>query len=105
MDGKFEGDIITKSDQVGENGQVSGKVKARDITVAGLIKGEVEASGKLELVPTAVVEGEAKMSLLVGEEGAVFQGNCQQIPKDQKDRGKALRIDTPKIQASPVPEK
>jgi cytoskeletal protein CcmA (bactofilin family) len=105
VDGRFEGDIITKSDLVvGEDGQVHGKVKARDITVAGLIKGELEATGKLELVPTAVVEGEAKMSLLVVEEGAVFQGHCQQIPKDQKDRGKALRIDTPKIPAPPVPE-
>ena len=105
VDGRFEGDIITKSDLVvGEDGQVHGKVKARDITVAGLIKGGLEATGKLELVPTAVVEGEAKMSLLVVEEGAVFQGHCQQIPKDQKDRGKALRIDTPKIPAPPVPE-
>ena len=105
VDGRFEGDIITKSDLVvGENGEVHGKVKAKDITVAGLIKGELEATGKLELVPTAVVEGEAKMSLLVVEEGAVFQGHCQQIPKDQKDRGKALRIDTPKTPAQPVPE-
>ena len=105
VDGKFEGDIITKSDLVvGESGQVHGKIKARNITVAGLIKGELEASGKLELVPTAVVEGEAKMSLLVVEEGAVFQGNCQQIPKDQRDRGKTLRIDTPKAPEPTVSE-
>ena len=96
VDGKFEGDIITKSDLVvGESGQVHGKIKARNITVAGLIKGELEATGKLELVPTAVVEGEAKMSLLVVEEGAVFQGNCQQFSKDSKEKGKFLPIGTP----------
>lgn len=106
VDGKFEGDIITKSDLVvGENGQVQGKIKAKNITVAGLIKGELEATGKLELAPNATVEGEAKMSLLVVEEGAVFQGNCQQLPKDQKERGKALRIDTPKIPAPPAGDK
>ncbi len=94
VDGKFEGDIITKSDLVvGENGVVIGKIKARNITVAGVIKGELEATGKLELIPTANVQGEAKMSLLVVEEGAVFQGNCQQLPKDQK--GKPLKIETP----------
>ena len=88
------GDIITKSDLVvGENGVVIGKIKARNITVAGVIKGELEATGKLELIPTANVQGEAKMSLLVVEEGAVFQGNCQQLPKDQK--GKPLKIETP----------
>lgn len=102
VDGKFEGDIITKSDLVvGENGEVIGKIKARNITVAGIIKGELEASGKLELIPTATVQGEAKMSLLVVEEGAVFQGNCQQLPKDQK--GKPLKIETPPIE--PIPNK
>ncbi len=106
VDGRFEGDIITKSDLVvGESGQVHGKVKARNVTVAGLIKGDLEVSGKLELVPTAVVEGEARMSLLVVEEGAVFQGNCQQTPKDQKNQGKTLRIDTPKIPAPSGGEK
>jgi len=95
VDGKFEGDIITKSDLVvGENGEVEGKVKAKNITVAGILKGELEATGKLELIPTATVQGEVKMSLLVVEEGAVFQGNCQQLPKDQK--GKPLKIETPK---------
>lgn len=99
VDGKFEGEITTKGDLVvGESGQVKGKIKAQNITVAGKIDGEVEATGKLELVPTANVQGEARMTLLVVEEGAIFQGNCQQITKDQKERGKFLHIDTPKEQ-------
>ncbi|HHT48116.1 MAG TPA: polymer-forming cytoskeletal protein [Firmicutes bacterium] len=96
IDGKFEGEIITKGDLViGESGQVQGKIKAENITIAGKVQGEVEASGKLELVPTGNLQGEAKMTLLVVEEGAVFQGNCQQFSKDRKERGKFLQIETP----------
>lgn len=96
IDGKFEGEIITKGDLViGETGQVHGKIKAENITIAGTVQGEVEAAGKLELVPTGTLQGEAKMTLLVVEEGAVFQGNCQQFSKDRKEKGKFLAIETP----------
>lgn len=97
IDGKYEGEISTKGDLViGEDGQVIGKIKAQDITIAGKVEGEVEAAGKLELVPTANLQGETRMMLLVVEEGAIFRGNCQQFTKDQKEKGKFLQIDTPK---------
>jgi len=80
---------------IGESGVVQGKIKAENITIAGKVQGEVEANGKLELVPTGNLQGEAKMALLVVEEGAVFQGNCQQFSKDSKEKGKFLPIGTP----------
>ncbi|NLW59761.1 MAG: polymer-forming cytoskeletal protein [Firmicutes bacterium] len=96
IDGKFEGEIVTKGDLViGESGAVQGKIKAENIIIAGKVQGEVEAAGKLELVPTGNLQGEAKMALLVVEEGAVFQGNCQQYSKDSKEKGKFLPIGTP----------
>ena len=99
VDGKFEGEITTKGDLViGETGRVQGKIKAQNIIIAGEVKGEVEATGKLELVPTGNLQGEARMTLLVVEEGAVFQGNCQQIMKDQKEKTRFLQIETPKEQ-------
>jgi cytoskeletal protein CcmA (bactofilin family) len=99
VDGKFEGEITTKGDLViGESGQVQGKIKAQNIVIAGQVRGEVEAGGKLELVPTGNLQGEARMTLLIIEEGAVFQGNCQQISKDQKEKSRFLQIDTPKEQ-------
>ena len=99
IDGKFEGEITTKGDLViGESGKVQGKIKAQNIVIAGQVSGEVEAGGKLELVPTGNLQGEAKMTLLIVEEGAVFQGNCQQLTKDQKEKGRFLQIDTLKEQ-------
>src|SRR5690606_14925533 len=96
IDGKFEGEIVTKGDLViGESGAVQGKIKAENIIIAGKVQGEVEAAGKLELVPTGNLQGEAKMALLVVEEGAVFQGNCQQYSKDSKEDSKFLPFGTP----------
>ncbi len=99
VDGKFEGEIATKGDLViGETGQIHGKIKAQNIIIAGKVKGEVEATDKLELVPSGNLQGEARMNLLVVEEGAVFQGNCQQLTKEQKEKGRFLQIETPKEQ-------
>lgn len=97
VDGKIEGHIITEGDLIiGENGMIQGKINAKNVTVAGQLVGEIEARGKLELVPSASVQGDAQVMFLVIEEGAYFQGNCQQMPRgDLKDRGKNLNIETP----------
>jgi len=97
VDGRFEGDITTAGDLfVGEGGFVQGTIVAKNITVAGHLQGKVEARGRLELLPTANVQGEIKMTLLVVEEGAYLQGNCEALPRgDLKERGKALRVETP----------
>lgn len=97
IDGRFEGDISAAGDLlIGETGFVQGTTVAKNITVAGQLLGKVEARGKLELLPTAKVQGELKMTLLVVEEGAFLQGNCEALPRgDLKERGKTLKVETP----------
>ncbi|MGE5528824.1 MAG: bactofilin family protein [Patescibacteria group bacterium] len=97
IDGRFEGDITTAADlYIGESGHVQGTIVARNITVAGHLQGKVEARGRLELLPSANVQGEIRMTLLVVEEGAYLQGNCEALPRgDLKERGKALKVETP----------
>lgn len=97
VDGKIEGEVITEGDLIiGEFGAIQGKISAKNVTVAGQLVGEIEARGKLELVPTANVQGNAQIMFLVIEEGAFFQGRCEQIPRvDLKDRGKNLNVETP----------
>lgn len=97
IDGRFEGDITTAGDLfIGEGGFAQGTVVAKNIAIAGQLQGKIEARGKMELLPTANVQGEIRMNLLVVEEGAFLQGNCEAMPRgDLKDRGKALRVETP----------
>ena len=97
IDGRFEGDLSTAGDVIiGEGGFLQGTIAAKNVIIAGGLQGKVEARGKLELLPTAHVEGEIKMALLVVEEGAFFHGNCEAMPRgDLKERGKALKAETP----------
>ncbi|MGE5559056.1 MAG: bactofilin family protein [Bacillota bacterium] len=80
IDGNFEGEINTSGDLViGENGKVTGIIKAKHITVAGELHGNVEAQGKLELASTAKLIGDVKVAMFVVEEKAVFKGQCEMI--------------------------
>jgi Integral membrane protein CcmA involved in cell shape determination len=97
IDGYYEGELHIGGDLiVGESGKVVGNLVARNIIIAGEVKGSIEARGKLELAPTAKVTGDSKMVILVVEDGAYLQGLCSPLPRGElKERGKALRVDTP----------
>ena len=80
IDGQHEGDLNIAGDLViGESGQLQSQVKARSILVAGTISGNIEATDKLELMPTAKVYGDIKVGTLTINEGAVFRGACQML--------------------------
>ncbi len=96
IDGYYEGEFNIGGDLiVGETGCVVGNIIAKNIIVAGEIKGTVEARGKLELTPSARMTGDAKMAVLIVEDGAFLQGMCAPIPRgDIKERGKSLLAET-----------
>jgi cytoskeletal protein CcmA (bactofilin family) len=77
VDGKFTGKLnITETLVVGPNGQVDAEVKVRNAVVAGMIKGDLNASDKITLQSGSRLEGEMVTSKLVIEEGVSFQGSC-----------------------------
>lgn len=78
VDGKVEGEVQTAGDVVvGETGVVMAGICARHIMVAGEIRGNITAQGKLEITPTGKVFGDIKVSNLNINEGAVFEGKCE----------------------------
>ena len=57
--GQMKGDISTEGDlAVGEHGRVEGNVIGRNVSVAGLIQGNVQSSGRLEILATGKVYGD-----------------------------------------------
>lgn len=77
IDGEFKGEIKVKGDLViGESGKVEAAVEARNVLIAGYLKGNILASGKVDLSPTAKLVGDIKVKNLIIEEGAFFKGNC-----------------------------
>ena len=78
LDGKIEGKIMTTDSLiVGKNGEFDGEIRARNAIIAGHVKGQVFASGKVVLEENSITEGEIKTAKLSINDGAQFDGTCQ----------------------------
>jgi cytoskeletal protein CcmA (bactofilin family) len=76
IDGKVEGSIEIGNHNltIGESAAVVADLIARDVTVAGSVKGNVLGSGKVELKKNSTVEGDITAPRFSMEEGAVLIG-------------------------------
>lgn len=76
--GNINGSIAIEGELIIEKqGYVEGEVKTTSAVVAGSVKGNIDCSEKLILESTSKFVGNIKTRLLIIQEGAVFQGNCQ----------------------------
>lgn len=93
IDGTFEGTIETASNIiVGEGARVLADITARNVSVAGSIKGNVQATGRLEILATGRVFGDINVTSLLIDEGGVFRG--QSIMQVE---GEPLLLEGPRI--------
>lgn len=77
IDGRTEGKIECSGDVViGEGGVAETVVQVRNLKVAGFLKGNVTASGTLEITDTGKLIGDVEVGKLVIIDGAIFQGQC-----------------------------
>jgi cytoskeletal protein CcmA (bactofilin family) len=89
VDGRMSGEIQVQGDLiVGEKGQVKANVKARHVTVAGELRGDLELEGTLELTPTGQLHGDITVANLIIGEGANFQGSCKMHPPGGREQNK-----------------
>lgn len=95
VDGRLEGEIASQGDVViGEGARVVAQVQARNLLIAGEIKGNVKAAGRVELAATAKVEGDLQVGTLVVEDGAVFLGACTMTGSREKgNTGRPAPVD------------
>lgn len=83
IDGFFKGTIRVKGDVVvGEGACLEADIVGRQVLIAGEVRGQVVALGKLEITATGRVFGNIETAILAVEEGAVLQGDCKMIAKD-----------------------
>jgi len=75
---------------IGESAVVTAQIKASSIIVAGKVSGEIIASERIEIRPSAKVSGNLTTPRLVVHDGAIFEGNCVMQPdgvrKDRRER-------------------
>ena len=77
IDGKFEGTIPSGSELIlGDSAEVEAEIHVERLSINGTLKGNVEASEKIEIHPRARVTADLRTPVLKIEEGAFFQGSC-----------------------------
>lgn len=84
IDGQFEGEIISSGFLYVENGAVvTANVKVGSIVIGGIVKGNIEATEKLEMLSTGKVFGNIKTGKLKIADGVQFEGKCEMIKNPQ----------------------
>lgn len=77
IDGRFEGKSL-QADQlyVGHSGKIKTNINAVSIIIEGLVIGNVNATGRVLLMPTAKVYGDIKTPELIIQNGVILEGRC-----------------------------
>jgi cytoskeletal protein CcmA (bactofilin family) len=84
--GSFSGQIECDGDLlVGPEAHVEADIRGDRITVAGLVRGNVIASGRLKITNTGRLEGDATVGALVVQEGGVHYGVIRVHPEGIPD--------------------
>jgi len=81
IEGRFDGEIdSTGFLYIEEGAEVKATlVKAASVVVAGVVRGNIEADDKVEMLPSAKVYGNVRTSKLRIADGVIFEGRCEMI--------------------------
>jgi cytoskeletal protein CcmA (bactofilin family) len=75
VDGFLDGSLETKGNViVGDAAKVTADITASNVQVWGAVKGNITATGRLEILPSGRVWGDIKVSSLLIDEGGLFRG-------------------------------
>ena len=104
VDGNVEGKIELRNHSltVGPNGNVKADVIAKVVVVQGKLDGTVNASDRVELRKSAVVNGDVTAQHIAIEEGAFLKGKVD-VQKEPGKRGPRLRnLQRADVKAAPT---
>jgi cytoskeletal protein CcmA (bactofilin family) len=100
--GAFEGQIECQGELlVGEEAEVSADVRCVNLTIAGGVRGNVVASGRMRITSTGRLRGDAQVGSLVVEEGGVHHGSIQVHPEGVPEGERQRAARTPAAPAEP----
>jgi cytoskeletal protein CcmA (bactofilin family) len=81
IQGRFDGEIDAEGRLVIDSEAVvnARRVKAASVIIGGVVHGDIEASDRLEMLPSAKVYGNVRTARLRIADGVVFEGRCEMI--------------------------
>ncbi len=78
VDGQIEGELRSTGDViVGETGHVIANIAAKNVTVAGKVQGNIDASEQLDILSGGKVFGDISVANLIVGQGGILQGKCE----------------------------
>jgi len=101
IDGKVEGSINLPGNRVtvGRNGQVTANISAREIVVLGKVKGNVNASDRVDIRSEGSLSGDVVAQRISIEDGAFFKGGID-IRKPGNDKAAEVKPNSGAAQES-----
>jgi cytoskeletal protein CcmA (bactofilin family) len=93
--GEFSGEIeCVGTLVVGKGAEVTATIRGNDVTIAGLVRGNITVLGKLRIASSGRLEGDARVGALVVQEGGVHHGvirvHPEGVPEDDSGAAGAL---------------
>ncbi len=87
--GRFKGDVNVEGNVTIESGaHVTGQLHANTVIVSGEVQGNIDASAKVELLETGVINGDVKAGTLSVAAGSRMRGQADFGWKDKGPGGK-----------------
>jgi len=84
IDGAFSGEIVSSGFLYVEQGAtITANIRVGSVVVGGTVKGNIEATEKLEMLTTGKVFGNIRTAKLKIADGVVFEGKCEMIKNPQ----------------------
>jgi cytoskeletal protein CcmA (bactofilin family) len=101
VDGEVEGTIEMLEHRltIGPHAKVSAAIKAREVVIVGSVRGNIEASEKVDIRKEAKLVGDIRTNRIVIEDGAYFKGSID-IQRPELGRAPAASKPQPAIAAA-----
>jgi cytoskeletal protein CcmA (bactofilin family) len=79
IEGEMKGNVEMEKHNftVGSNGRVDGEIRAQNVSISGLLKGAINAVGKVDVTKEADFLGDIKANSISVEDGAYFKGSIE----------------------------
>jgi cytoskeletal protein CcmA (bactofilin family) len=96
VDGKVEGTINLPGNRVtvGRNGQVAANITAREVVVLGKVRGNIQASDRVDIRSEGSLTGDVAAARISIEDGAYFKGGID-IRKPGDTKGGPIAVSEP----------
>jgi cytoskeletal protein CcmA (bactofilin family) len=84
IDGTFSGEIVSSGFLYIEQGaSITANIHVGSVVVGGTVRGNIEATEKLEMLASGKVYGNIRTAKLKIADGVVFEGKCEMIRNPQ----------------------